>query len=40
MNKIRLTLEQWETVLENLKEFNQDEAWQRYEEVLTLLENK
>ena len=74
MNKIRLTLEQWETVLENLKEFNQEvevvwlegclsngdgewvicddceliedgfkseqEAWQRYEEILTLLENK
>lgn len=74
MKKARLTLEQWETVLENLKEFNEEievvwlesclangddewvicsdcelledgfdseeEAWQRYEEILTLLENK
>ena len=74
MKKVRLTLEQWETVLENLKEFNEEievvwlesclangdgewaicndcelfedgfdseeEAWQRYEEILTLLENK
>ena len=24
MKKIRLTLEQWETVLENLKEFNEE----------------
>ena len=74
MKKTRLTLEQWETVMGNLKECNEEveavwlegclangdgewaicndcelfedgfdseeEAWQRYEEILTLLENK